>query len=204
MRLPLILMSTALLAACSQPAPPPAAAANDAPPPMQASATATPAADDAPAPMTGAPPPMTGAPPPMTGAAPAGADAPADGASQGDARQRIGQLLGDVAPYETVFTTLQKGVAANDAKAVAALPIYPLRVNVGGKERKIADAAAFEREYDSIITADIAKAIAAQKFDDLFVNWKGVMLGKGQVWINGICADNTCAHPQVGIVAIQD
>lgn len=203
MRLPLILLSTALLAACSQPSPPPAAA--DAPPPMQGAAPATPAAgsnDAAPAPMSGeAPPPMTGAaPPPMSGQAP-GAD---DGASQGDARQRIGRLLGDVAPYETVFNALQKGVAAHDAKAVAALPVYPLRVNVGGKERRIADAATFEREYDSIITADVAKAVAAQKFDDLFVNWQGAMLGKGQVWINGICPDNTCATPQVGIVAIQD
>ncbi|MEN5060796.1 hypothetical protein [Luteimonas sp. TWI1416] len=177
MRLPLLLLSTALLAACSQPAPSPASATADARPSSDASAPA-----------------------PVPEAAPA----PPVGESTGDARQRIGQVLGDAAPYETVFTALQKGVAAHDAKAVAALPIYPLRVKVAGQEREIADAAAFEREYDRIITADIARAVVAQTFDALFVNAQGVMLGNGQVWIGSVCADAACAHPQVGIVAIQD
>ncbi|MEN4902998.1 hypothetical protein [Luteimonas sp. TWI1437] len=183
MRLPLLLLSTALLAACSQPAPPPASATADARPSSDASAPA----------------PSADAPAPVPEAAPAAAVE-----STGDARRRIGQVLGDAAPYETVFTALQKGVAAHDAKAVAALPIYPLRVKVAGQEREIADAAAFEREYDRIITADIARAVAAQTFDALFVNAQGVMLGNGQVWIGSVCADAACAHPQVGIVAIQD
>ena len=113
-------------------------------------------------------------------------------------------MLGEVAPYETVFAALQKGVAAHDAKAVAALPIYPLHINVAGQKREIADAATFEREYDRIITADIAQAVTAQTFDTLFVNAQGVMLGNGQVWIGSVCADATCADPQVGITAIQN
>lgn len=174
MRLPSILLGTALLAACSQSAPPPATTPSDARPSPEA-ATAPLAADTAPA------------------------DEPAS-----DVRQRIGQLLGEVAPYETVFTALQKGVATHDAKAVAALPIYPLHINVAGQKREIADAAAFEREYDRIITADIARAVTAQTFDTLFVNAQGAMLGDGQVWIGSVCADAACADPQVGIIAIQN
>ncbi|MCF7751970.1 hypothetical protein KQ945_14515 [Bacillus subtilis subsp. subtilis] len=203
-----ILLPTLLLAACSQPAPPAADAATG---PATSPPTTTPTPrDDAPA--AGLSPDAVDA-----GTDPA-ADAPRDAAAtdvatpdaseaapaDGDVRQRIERLLGDAPRYEAVFTALQKGVAAHDAKAVAALALYPVSVNVGGKKRTVADAATFEREYDRIITADIAKTITEQKFDALFVNWQGVMLGNGQVWINGICPGNDCSKAKVGIVTVQD
>jgi len=197
-----ILLPTLLLAACSQSAPPATDAAAPAPtsPPTT---TATPSED---APAAGMSPDAVATPAEaaaQTAPAASAPDASAD-SSEGDVRQRIERLLGDAPRYEAVFTALQKGVAAHDAKAVAALPLYPVSVNVGGKKRKVADAATFEREYDRIITADIAKTITEQKFDDVFVNWQGVMLGNGQVWINGICPANDCTKAKVGIVTVQD
>lgn len=197
-----ILLPTLLLAACSQPAPPAADAAAAAPtsPPTT---TTTPSED---APAAGMSPDAVATPAeaaaqttPATAAPEASADS-----SDGDVRQRIERLLGDAPRYEAVFTALQKGVAAHDATAVAALPLYPVNVNVGGKKRKVADAATFEREYDRIITADIARTITEQKLDDVFVNWQGVMLGNGQIWINGICPANDCTKAKVGIVTVQD
>ena len=46
-------------------------------------------------------------------------------------------------------------------------------------------------------------AITAQKWQDLFVNYQGIMIGNGQVWINGICKDDKCAAFDVKVVTIQ-
>ncbi|WP_421570310.1 hypothetical protein [Stenotrophomonas sp. PD6] len=204
MRLIKILLPTLLLAACSQPAPPAdeAAAPSTSPP-----ATATTAPEDAPQaglspdavePSTAATPDTA---PPVAGTDPAAAPvaAPVEAQADGDARERITKLLGDADQYEAVFTALQRGVAAGDRAAVAGLMRYPVRVSIAGKSQKVADAAAFERDYDKIVTPALVKLIAEQKFDSLFVNWQGVMLGQGEVWINGKCLDKDCAKAEVKV-----
>jgi hypothetical protein len=204
MRLIKILLPTLLLAACSQPAPPADEAAAPSPP-----ATATTADEDAPQaglspdavePSTAATPDTA---PPVAGtdsaATPAAAPAEAESDASGDARERITRLLGDADQYEGVFNDLQRGVAAGDRAAVAGLMRYPVRVSIGGKSQKIADAAAFQRDYDKIVTPALAKLISEQKFDTLFVNWQGVMLGQGEVWINGKCLDKDCAKAEVKV-----
>jgi hypothetical protein len=204
MRLIKILLPTLLLAACSQPAPPADEAAT---PSTSPPATATTAAEDAPQaglspdavePSTAATPDTA---PPVAGtdSAAAPAAAPAEAQADGDARERITKLLGDADQYEAVFTALQRGVAAGDRAAVAGLMRYPVRVSIAGKSQKIANAAAFERDYDKIVTPALATLIAAQKFDTLFVNWQGVMLGQGEVWINGKCLDKDCAKAEVKV-----
>lgn len=205
MRLIKILLPTLMLAACSQPTPPAdeAAAPSTSPP-----ATATTAAEDAPQaglspdavePSTAATPDTA---PPVAGtesaAEPvAGTAASAD--AEAGARDRIERLLGDADTYEAVFNELQRGVAAGDRAAVAGLMRYPVRATIAGKNQQIADAAAFQRDYDKIVTPALAKLIAEQKFDTLFVNWQGVMLGQGEVWINGKCLDKDCAKADVKV-----
>jgi hypothetical protein len=72
-----------------------------------------------------------------------------------------------------------------------------------GKPLKIADAAEFVREYDRIVTPDIARAITTQKYSQLMVNYKGVMFGNGEAWVNGICVDDACKDFNVRVVALQ-
>jgi hypothetical protein len=118
--------------------------------------------------------------------------------------QSIDQLLGDHTKYQAVIVALQKAVAAEDATAVAALVDYPIGVKVNGKETNIKSAKVFVEHYSGIITPSIAKAVTGQKYGDLFVNYKGVMFGDGQVWISGICHDNECKNFDVKIETIQD
>ncbi len=120
-----------------------------------------------------------------------------------DSRTRIETLLGDAAHYEQVFKALQQGIAAQDRVAVAALMRYPLRVETDGRVRDIADADAFQRAYDTIIIPSVANAVAAQSFDMVFANWQGVMIGNGQVWLNGQCEDVACTRSDVKVVTIQ-
>ncbi|MDH0794784.1 hypothetical protein N5C47_17030, partial [Stenotrophomonas maltophilia] len=171
------LIPALMLAACSQPAAPPAEPAADAPPPMEASAPATPAAS--------ATEPAASAP-----AAPA-AEAPAE-----DARARIETLLGDAAQFEKVFNAFKAAVVGGDRAAVVEEVRFPL--NVGGG-KKITGPGEFQRNYEKIITPAVVKAVSEQDFGKVFVNQQGVMIGSGQVWLNGQCLDQACTKTEVKV-----
>ncbi|EJP77978.1 TPA: hypothetical protein ACKP89_001381 [Stenotrophomonas maltophilia] len=175
------LIPALMLAACSQPAAPPAEPAADAPPPMEASAPATPAAS--------ATEPAASAP-----AAPA-AEAPAE-----DARARIETLLGDAAQFEKVFNAFKAAVVGGDRAAVVEEVRFPL--NVGGG-KKITGPGEFQRNYEKIITPAVVKAVSEQDFGKVFVNQQGVMIGSGQVWLNGQCLDQACTKTEVKVITIQ-
>lgn len=180
MRTIAVLIPALLLAACSQPAPP-AEPAVDAPPPMEAGAAATPAAE-----------PATPAAEP---AATASADAPAE-----DARARIESVLGDAAQYEKVFNAFKTAVVGGDRAAVVEEVRFPLNIS-GGK--KITDPGEFQRNYEKIITPAVVKAMSEQDFGKVFVNQQGVMIGDGQVWLNGQCLDQACTKTEVKVITIQ-
>lgn len=126
------------------------------------------------------------------------------GAQDTNVNQTIDDLLGDHTKYQTVIHALQKAVSAHDANAVAGLVSYPIGVKVHGKEVHIKTAKDFAQHYDGIMTPAITKAITSQKYEDLFVNYKGIMFGNGQIWINGICHDNQCKNFDVKVIAIQE
>ncbi|WP_293980850.1 hypothetical protein [Stenotrophomonas sp.] len=210
----LALASPLWLAACSPSAPPPAdTAAAD---PAQGPATAIPEGRPTPgetvpssglspdAVTAGSPAPDAAAPAPAPASAgtpapttdPATAAAPANG----DVRQRIDQVLGDAAQYEAVFNAFQKAVNGGDRAAVVEEVRFPLNIANGAK---ITGPGEFQRNYERILTPAVRKAIAAQKFDDVMVNQQGVMIGDGQVWLNGTCLDQACSRTEVKVVTIQ-
>ena len=117
--------------------------------------------------------------------------------------QAIDEVLGDHVRYEAVIRQLQRAVAANDTAAVAALVNYPFVTVRDGESLRVADAEAFVREYDRIMTPPIAEAIKRQKYSQLMVNYKGVMFGNGEAWVNGICKDDACKDVEVRVVALQ-
>ena len=206
----LALASPLWLAACSPSAPPPAdTAAAD---PAQGSATAIPEGRPTPGetvPSSGlSPDAVTAGSPAPDAAAPAAGDAapPTAGAADtpasanGDVRQRIEQVLGDAAQYETVFNAFQKAVNGGDRAAVVEEVRFPLNIANGAR---ITGPGEFQRNYERILTPAVRKAIAAQKFDDVMVNQQGVMIGDGQVWLNGTCLDQACSRTEVKVVTIQ-
>ncbi len=210
----LALASPLWLAACSPSAPPPAdTAAAD---PAQGPATAIPEGRPTPgetvpssglspdAVTAGSPAPDAAAPAPALASAgtPAPTTDPATPAApaNGDVRQRIDQVLGDAAQYEAVFKAFQKAVNGGDRAAVVEEVRFPLNIANGAK---ITGPGEFQRNYERILTPAVRKAIAAQKFDDVMVNQQGVMIGDGQVWLNGTCLDQACSRTEVKVVTIQ-
>lgn len=117
----------------------------------------------------------------------------------------IDRVLGDHVRYQAVIEAYQKGVRDGDRVAVAALVNYPITVRIDGSKTAIKDPAAFVRDYDRILTPDIARTIESQRYSDLMVNSRGVMFGSGESWINGICTEGSadCSEFEVKVVTIQ-
>ena len=113
----------------------------------------------------------------------------AAGVSEADARQ--------------AFNTLQNAVRANDASAVADLVALPLRVNlVDGRHRSIDERRQFLVEYPLLFDDRLRTVVLEQTFDGLFVNGAGIMFGKGQLWLGGVCPRPGCDDPRVRVIAI--
>lgn len=178
------------LAACA-----PGGAGKDAP---QASVTSAPATP-------GSMPPSTPAEAPESAVGSASQPgAPADPAKEAEVDARIDRVLGDHAAYRRVLERLQAAVARADRPGVAALVRYPLEVRTGTQALQVENAKAFVAHYDVVVTPAVAKAIAAQRYAALFVSQDGVMLGSGEVWINGICRDPKCVDVDVKVATFQD
>jgi hypothetical protein len=112
--------------------------------------------------------------------------------------------VGDHVKVHQLLITLQQAVAKHDAPTVAALVHYPIKVNPGKKPFTIKNEKAFINDYDGIITHDIQDAILKQKYESLFVNSQGAMIGSGEVWITGFCRDKSCKQSDIKIGTIQD
>ncbi len=188
----LVLPIALLLAACGPDAPtdtpagtaPAQAPSADTPQPPAASAE--PGAATTTEPATGEP----------TGSAPAQAD-------ERSVDETIARLLGEPRRYRETIERLQAAVAAGDAAAVAPLARYPLEVRIGGEPVTIGNEQDFVARYAGFMTPDIRSAIVDTRYADLFVNGEGVMFGRGQAWLNGICQDAGCEAFDVRIVRLQ-
>lgn len=87
------------------------------------------------------------------------------------------------------FDTLRKTVGQTDRAAACALVAYPLAHATGA----VKDAADCVARYDTLFTIPVRRAIGRQRFEELFVNPQGVMLGGGEVWFARPCAKAPCS-----------
>ncbi len=123
--------------------------------------------------------------------------APAQTAKDTDAA--LDAAFGSHEPYRHFFETLQKAVAADDRKAVAAMVDYPFQARINDKATRLKDAAHFVADYEKIVTPKVKQAVANQTYATLFANWQGVMIGDGEVWFSGIGGND-----KIKITAIND
>lgn len=127
----------------------------------------------------------------------------APGARERSTDDAVENILGDAPRYRAFVETLQRAIRTQDATAVASMVDYPFAATIGGRRQVIPDATAFAAQYEAIITPDIALAVQDQAYDGVFVNDRGIMLGAGEIWINGVCEDARCRKSRPRIVTIQ-
>jgi hypothetical protein len=90
--------------------------------------------------------------------------------------------IDDEASVGVFLRTLKTAVRHGDRKKVASLIAFPVIARVHGKSEQVKNAAQFVRWYPQIFNARVKKAVAKQNEKDLFVNWRGLMIGDGELW----------------------
>ncbi|MFD1887787.1 hypothetical protein [Paenibacillus wenxiniae] len=86
--------------------------------------------------------------------------------------------------FHQFFFNFQQAVMKGNKAAVASRVHYPLNVNANGKTYTIKNAKSFIAKYDFIMTPEVKRTLAYAIEEDLFVNWKGVMVGNGELWFS--------------------
>lgn len=120
-----------------------------------------------------------------------------------DTDAAIDTVLGDHQKYRDAFDAIQAAVADDEAATLAEYIPYGSPIFIHGAERVFDSEADFAAAYDEVFTQEVVDTVAAQTWETLFVNAEGVMFGVGEVWLNGVCADDTCSDFDVRIVAVQ-
>ncbi len=109
--------------------------------------------------------------------------------------------IDDPAEFTAYFAKLQKAVKDNKPKEVAELISYPMNVNKDNKKYIIYNRDEFIKKYDRIFTSVVRDQLLTQKVDTLFVNYQGVMVGDGDLWMGernnklGVIAVNISNNP---------
>ena len=88
--------------------------------------------------------------------------------------------------FEKSFNTIKYLVKNNEKSKVASYVSYPLNVNREDKKIKIQSKEDFIKNYNSIITENVKKALLDQDVAKTFVNYQGVMVGSGEIWFTHV------------------
>jgi len=113
---------------------------------------------------------------------------------------RLDLLFGEHDSYRAFLRELQAAVAADERSRVAAMVSYPLKAKVHGHVVRIGTTQQFLSHYDQLLPQPTRALIAAQSYEELFVNSQGVMIGSGQLWFSGVCNDELCSKRTIKII----
>lgn len=116
----------------------------------------------------------------------------------------LDHLFGSHDEYHAFFDQLKDNIVHQNKKAVAAVVNYPLRVDIDSKRILIKNQRQFIQHYAQIITPRVRQAVADQQFIGMFLNYRGMMFGNGEIWFSGICLDKTCKNVTVRITGINN
>src|SRR5262249_13950273 len=92
------------------------------------------------------------------------------------------------AHLKVFIAALQKAVAADDRRKVASMIRYPIVIFAGGRSVLFRTPASLVASYNLIFTPLLKKLIANAKPQEMFRNWQGAMIGRGEIWINTVSA----------------
>ncbi|MBA9893664.1 hypothetical protein D7091_18640 [Ralstonia pickettii] len=101
------------------------------------------------------------------------------------------------------FDCLKDATKRDDKTALSRLVQYPLRIHALDRASTIATPVAFRKQYPLIFNQRVKDAIEAQRFEDVFVSYRGIMIGNGEVWISGI-TERGRSKPTIKIISINN
>ncbi len=121
-----------------------------------------------------------------------------------DVNQQIDTVLGPHAVYQTAIETIQKALTEGEIDGIAGYIPFGEPIKVNGEDVVIADEADLAARFEELFNDKVVNAVTGQDYGTLFVNQDGIMFGDGELWLAGVCLDDTCADVFVNIVAINN
>lgn len=101
------------------------------------------------------------------------------------------------------FVSKIQSYIANDNKEKLAEEIkYPINVKINGKVTKIQDKDELIKNYDKIFYEEYKQKISKTSTKYLFVNYQGIMVGVGELWINDVIS--TGSDSKLMVIAINN
>jgi len=122
----------------------------------------------------------------------------------GTVRERLRDYAG--LDPDAVFMRLKElrtAVRRHDAVRLSHMINYPIMTLVGKQRLIIESAEDFAARYDEIMNPEFRQAILGIRDQDVFVNWKGMMVLDGRIWFDFPQVrvfDSTPLNPAVGSV----
>jgi len=119
--------------------------------------------------------------------------------------QRLDSLMGanSHTRYHQFFDTFKQAVVNHRPQQVATMLSYPLTAQVAGRDKILLNRKQFLAVYDRIFTSSLVQVVRNQRYDDLFANSDGVMIGEqGEIWFSGICQQDSCAKYTIKVIRI--
>ena len=121
-----------------------------------------------------------------------------------DVNQQIDTVLGPHAVYQTAIEAIQKALTEGEIEGIAGYVPFGEPIKVNGADVVIADEADLAARFEELFNDKVVNAVTGQNYGTLFVNQDGIMFGNGELWIAGICLDDTCVDVFVNIIAINN
>lgn len=92
--------------------------------------------------------------------------------------------IDDADEFDETFELLQTALADNDRDTFADYIAYPIKVTIDGNRTEIKNKEEFLQYFDEIMNENVKNAFLNQKIEEVFVNYQGIMVGDGQIWLN--------------------
>ena len=121
-----------------------------------------------------------------------------------DVNAQIDTVLGPHEIYQTAIETIQKALAEGNIDAVAGYIPFGEAIKVNGEDVVIADEADLNDQFETLFNDKVIHAVTEQDYGSLFVNQDGIMFGNGELWLTGVCLDDSCADVFINISAINN
>ena len=103
---------------------------------------------------------------------------------------------------EDYVSKIQSYIANDNKEKLAEEIKYPINVKINGKVTKIQDKDELIKNYDKIFYVEYKQKISKTSTKYLFVNYQGIMVGVGELWINDVIS--TGSDSKLMVIAINN
>lgn len=108
----------------------------------------------------------------------------------------------EAAEVKAFLDALRHALVEDDRARVAEMVAYPLTVTLDGETTTLSNAEDLHTHYEDVFAPSIREALHQQQLAELFANYQGVRIGRGEIWLGGVYPEEDADAYEVKIIAI--